>query len=77
MHHTHFIHTWVLQVHFDRYNKRYASDGSHEALQWDEHREKIEVFKREHVHQNIIDTEINEMSYPASLSSRCLTMAAC
>jgi len=55
-------------VHFDRYNKRYGSDGSHEALEWEEHREKIEAFKREHIHQSIVDTEINEMSYPSVLS---------
>lgn len=61
-----YAHTdTVVQVHFDRYNKRYGSDGSHEALEWEEHREKIEAFKREHIHQSIVDTEINEMSYPS------------
>ena len=49
---------------FDAYNKKFGSDGSHEALDWKECTERVEEFKRQFIHQNIIDTEIDEMSYP-------------
>ena len=60
----------LSQVHFDGYNKRHASDGSHDPLKWEEYQEKIETFKKEHIHRNIIDTEINELSYPATPPSQ-------
>ena len=49
---------------FDAYNKKFGSDGSHEALDWKECTERVEEFKRQFIHQNIIDTEIDDMSYP-------------
>ena len=55
---------YFIQVHFDGYNRRFARDGSREALEWSQHEEEIEQFKREHIYQTIIDTEVNEMSYP-------------
>ena len=68
---------------FDAYNKKFGSDGSHEALDWKECTERVEEFKRQFIHQNIIDTEIDEMSYPflhcgllgRALSSRVLCLA--
>ena len=42
---------WVTQVFFD-------------ALDWKECTERVEKFKRQFIHQNIIDTEIDDMSYP-------------
>ena len=60
----------LSQVHFDGYNRRHASDGSHDPLKWEEYQEKIETFKKEHIHRNIIDTEINELSYPATPPSQ-------
>jgi tRNA pseudouridine38-40 synthase len=58
------MYWWVTQVFFDAYNKKFGSDGSHEALDWKECTERVEEFKRQFIHQNIIDTEIDEMSYP-------------
>lgn len=52
------------QVHFERYNVRISGDGLHEPLDWTPYEEEIEKFKRENIHQSIIDTEIDEMSYP-------------
>jgi tRNA pseudouridine38-40 synthase len=49
-------------VFFDSYNKKYASDGSHAALKWEECSERVEEFKKQHIHRSIIDTEIREMS---------------
>ena len=43
---------------------RIGGDGIHELLDWTPYDEKVEEFKRENIHQSIIDTEINEMSYP-------------
>ena len=52
---------------FDRYNKKFCNDGSHEPLEWEECVESVEEFKRRHIHRRIIDTEIEEMSYPFTL----------
>ena len=49
---------------FDRYNIKYGSDGYHDALDWEEYSERVEHFKRWHIYQSVIDTEITEMSYP-------------
>lgn len=49
-------------VHFDGYNTRFASDGSRETLEWSKYEDAIEQFKREHIYQTIIDTEVNELS---------------
>ena len=57
------MYWWVTQVFFDAYNKKFGSDGSHEALDWKECTE-IDEFKRQFIHQNIIDTEIDDTSYP-------------
>ncbi len=54
-----------FQVRFDGYNLRYASDGSRERLEWDNHK-GIKEFKRGQIYQTIIETEINKLSYPYS-----------
>ncbi len=51
-------------MHFDGYNRRFGGDGTHESLDWSEYDAKIGAFKREHILQDIIDTEINQFSYP-------------
>ena len=55
---------FLSKVHFDGYNRRFASDGTREPLEWSEYKEEIEQFKREHIHQTIVDTEVNDLSYP-------------
>ncbi len=59
-------------MHFDGYNNRFGSDGSRERLEWDNLKEEIEEFKREHIYQTIIDTEVNDMSYPLILNLFCV-----
>ena len=54
----------IIQVFFDGYNKRYKSDSTHAILDWTECNERVETFKREHIYKNIIETEIEDMSYP-------------
>ncbi|CAI8033220.1 tRNA pseudouridine synthase A [Geodia barretti] len=63
------MYWWVTQVFFDAYNKKFGSDGSHEALDWKECTERVEEFKRQFIHQNIIDTDIDEMSMMQWLGS--------
>lgn len=53
-----------VQVHFDGYNRRYGSDGTHETLEWSEYDGEVLAFKRKHILQDIINTEINDLSYP-------------
>lgn len=48
------------QVHYDRYNKRYGSDGMHEALEWTGLEEEIQCFVNEKILPTILDTEIEE-----------------
>ncbi|PFX15933.1 tRNA pseudouridine synthase A, mitochondrial [Stylophora pistillata] len=50
------------EVHFDAYNRRYGSDGLHEALEWDENEEEIQKFKHQYIYKQIIDTEAREHS---------------
>ena len=54
----------MAQVHFDGYNRRFGGDGTHEALDWQEYDQCVTAFKREQIHQDIINTEIRELSYP-------------
>ncbi|XP_015221503.1 pseudouridylate synthase 1 homolog isoform X2 [Lepisosteus oculatus] len=50
------------QVHFEKYNKRFGSDGLHEPLDWREQEAKIAAFKEEHIYPTIIQTEQEEKS---------------
>ena len=57
------VHCGTWQVYYDYYNRKYGSDGCHKSLDWSEYDDKVEGFKRQHIHQHIIDTEVAEMSY--------------
>lgn len=48
------------QVHYDRYNKRYSSDGMHDALEWDKEAEEIQAFVRNNILPSILETEITD-----------------
>ncbi|XP_066545537.1 pseudouridylate synthase 1 homolog isoform X2 [Amia ocellicauda] len=50
------------KVHFEKYNKRFGSDGLHEPLDWADEEEKILAFKEEHIYPTIIQTEREEQS---------------
>jgi len=50
------------QIHYDRYNKRYGSDGIHEPLSWEKQEEDIVKFREEFVFKDIVDTEISTKS---------------
>lgn len=52
------------QVHFEHYNVRIERDSIHELLDWTPYDAVVDKFKREHIYQSIINSEINEMSYP-------------
>ena len=54
-----------LQVLFERYNRRIAGDGQHDPLQWQECHSQVEAFKKKHIYQSIIDTELSSLSYPS------------
>ena len=34
-----------IQVHYDRYNKRFGKDGFHESLTWEDQAQNVEDFK--------------------------------
>ncbi|XP_071948997.1 pseudouridylate synthase 1 homolog isoform X1 [Antedon mediterranea] len=44
-------------VHYDHYNEKWGSDGMHEALTWDESKDKVEAFKTDFIYPTIISTE--------------------
>lgn len=50
------------QVHYDRYNERYGSDGIHETLTWEQEDPVIQQFIREFIFPTIVNTEIREKS---------------
>lgn len=50
------------QVHYDRYNTRYGTDGMHEALDWINEEQEIQKFFDEHIFPTIVNTEMNEKS---------------
>ncbi|TRY76985.1 hypothetical protein TCAL_15913 [Tigriopus californicus] len=50
------------EVHYERYNKRFGSDGIHEALTWDELQDDLESFKKDVIFADIIQTEKEERS---------------
>ncbi|KAK4324912.1 hypothetical protein Pmani_004473 [Petrolisthes manimaculis] len=48
------------EPHYDKYNKRFGSDGVHEPLVWDEVKDKIQEFREVYIDSSIIQTEISE-----------------
>lgn len=50
------------QVHYDRYNERYATDGIHEALAWTADEPTIQRFYETYIVPTIVDTEVREQS---------------
>jgi len=50
------------QIHYDRYNKRFAGDGVHEGLGWEGQFDAVEKFKEEFIFSDIIETEVKEKS---------------
>uniref|UniRef100_A0A1B0D9A1 Pseudouridylate synthase 1 homolog n=1 Tax=Phlebotomus papatasi TaxID=29031 RepID=A0A1B0D9A1_PHLPP len=47
-------------LHYDRYNRRYGSDGIHTPLTWEEVEEEIQKFVKKEIHPVITGTEIAE-----------------
>ena len=50
-----------------------SHDVSHEPLDWPECEEKVEAFKKRHIYQSIIDSEIGDMSYPHTVHKRLMS----
>ncbi|XP_030073388.1 pseudouridylate synthase 1 homolog isoform X2 [Microcaecilia unicolor] len=50
------------RVHFEKYNRRFGSDGLHEALEWTGEEQKIAGFKEQYIYPTIIKTELEEKS---------------
>lgn len=50
------------QVHYDRYNERYATDGIHDALAWDKEEPTIQAFVDTYIMPTIVETEVREAS---------------
>ncbi|XP_012268603.2 pseudouridylate synthase 1 homolog isoform X3 [Athalia rosae] len=50
------------QVHYDKYDKRYGTDGIHEVLEWRELDDEVVKFKEEYILKYIFETERNENS---------------
>jgi len=50
------------QIHYDRYNKRFAGDGIHEGLDWEGQMDAVEKFKEDFIFSDIIETEKKEKS---------------
>lgn len=48
------------QVHYDKYDRTFGSDGKHEKLTWEECDEAVQEFREKFIHSNIVRTEIEE-----------------
>ena len=49
-------------MHYDKYNKKFGGDGTHETLEFEELLQEIDDFKQEFIFSNIIKKEITERS---------------
>merc|ERR1712059_77212 len=49
-------------IHYDRYNKRFADDGTHDDLNWKNQLEAVERFKEDFIFSDIVNTEVAEKS---------------
>ncbi|OWF38290.1 tRNA pseudouridine synthase A, mitochondrial [Mizuhopecten yessoensis] len=45
------------ELHYHHYNRRYGTDGIHEALDWTIYKEAIDKFKEEHIYPEMIRSE--------------------
>ncbi|XP_037037515.1 tRNA pseudouridine synthase A [Bradysia coprophila] len=48
------------EVHYDRYNTKYGTDGMHDKLEWMAEEEKIQKFFHEHIFPTIVNTEMTD-----------------
>ena len=47
-----------IQVHYDRYNKRFGKDGFHESLTGEDQAQNVEDFKEKFIFPEMIDGEV-------------------
>ena len=47
------------EIHYERYNKRFANDGiaSHESLSWENVQDEVEAFKKDYIFPEMIEGE--------------------
>jgi len=50
------------EIHYDRYNTRYGSDGIHSPLSWEKEQDEVDRFKEDYVFSDIVETEISTKS---------------
>lgn len=48
------------QTHYDRYNKRYGSDGYHDAIDFSKNETEVENFFQQKIMSTIINTELKD-----------------
>ena len=51
-------------VHYDKYNKKFGSDGMHHPLTWEEVYDELKEFRRKKIFSNIISVEMESQQYP-------------
>ena len=56
------LDSWLEQVHYDKYNRRYGGDGVHEPITWDSVNEEVAKFKEEVIHAEMVQKESEENS---------------
>jgi len=50
------------EIHYDRYNVRYGSDGIHDPISWEAVQDQVDSFKKDFVFADIIKTEVETKS---------------
>jgi len=62
------------EIHYERYNKRFANDGIHESLTWEDVDTQVEAFKDDFIFSEMVQGEKSEHSMFEWL--KCLPMHA-
>ena len=51
-----------FQIHYERYNKKFGKDGTHEPMSWDECSDAVERFKDDIIFADMVETEAESKS---------------
>ena len=51
-----------FQIHYERYDRKFGADGTHDPLNWKECSEAVERFKEDVIFADMVETEAESKS---------------
>ena len=57
-----FIFLTLSQIHYERYDRKFGADGTHDPLNWAECSEAVERFKEDVIFADMVETEAESKS---------------